>query len=88
MKHYLLVTLVCVAFQSIVAQQLKSPNQKLQMEFSLQKDGAPSYTLNYKGKAVIKPSKLGLELKDDAKSLLNDFTINSFNPAKKSGAGR
>jgi glucan 1,4-alpha-glucosidase len=75
MKHYLLVTLVCVAFQSIVAQQLKSPNQKLQMEFSLQKDGAPSYTLNYKGKAVIKPSKLGLELKDDAKSLLNDFTI-------------
>ena len=75
MKKFFLLTLLCVAFNSVVAQQLKSPNQKLQMEFSLQSDGTPSYSLNYKGKVVIKPSKLGLELKNDSKSLLNDFTI-------------
>ncbi len=45
------------------------------MEFSLLSDGTPSYRLNYKDKAVIKPSKLGLALKNDAKSLLNDFTV-------------
>jgi hypothetical protein len=45
------------------------------MEFSLQSDGTPTYNLKYKNKEVVKTSKLGLELKDDKKSLLNDFTI-------------
>jgi len=45
------------------------------MEFALQNDGTPSYSLSYKNKTVIKPSKLGLELKNDKKSLLNDFTV-------------
>jgi glucan 1,4-alpha-glucosidase len=58
-----------------VAQELKSPNGNVVMQFSLQKDGSPTYQLKYKNKVVIKPSKLGLELKDDAKSLLNDFTV-------------
>ena len=76
MKRFLISTLACIALvTNAAAQQLKSPNQKLQMEFSLQSDGTPSYRLNYKDKVVIKPSKLGLELKNDAKSLLNDFTV-------------
>ena len=76
MKNFYLLTLFCIALVNVtIAQQLKSPNQKFQMEFSLQNDGTPIYSLNYKGKVVVKPSKLGLELKDDAKSLLNDFTI-------------
>ncbi len=75
MKQYFYLFLIGVAMNTIAAQQLKSPNQNLQMEFSLQSDGTPSYTLNYKGKLIIKPSKLGLELKNDSKSLLNDFTI-------------
>lgn len=45
------------------------------MEFSLQNDGTPTYNLKYKNNEVVKTSKLGLELKDDKKSLLNDFTI-------------
>lgn len=57
------------------AQQLRSPNQKLQMEFSLQSDGTPVYSLKYKEKTVLKPSKLGFELKNDTKYLLNDFTV-------------
>lgn len=45
------------------------------MQFFLKNDGTPSYQLSYKNNAVIKSSTLGLELKDDEKSLLNDFKI-------------
>ena len=76
MKKSIYVGLVFMLFLTTInAQQLKSPNQKLQMQFTIQGDGTPSYSLNYKNKVVIKPSKLGLELKNDAKSLLNDFTV-------------
>ncbi|WP_348812127.1 glycoside hydrolase family 97 protein [Flavobacterium maritimum] len=76
MKHFLFTALLCLALiTSAAAQQLKSPDEKLVMSFSLQNDGSPSYSLNYKGKVVVKPSKLGLELKNDKKSLVNDFTI-------------
>nr|WP_314895884.1 glycoside hydrolase family 97 protein [uncultured Flavobacterium sp.] len=76
MKHFIFTALVWLAFfNSAKSQQLKSPNEKFVMEFSLQNDGTPSYSLSYKDKAVVKPSKLGLELKNDKKSLLNDFTV-------------
>lgn len=76
MKQFLFAALLWLAFFNTAnSQQLKSPNEKFVMAFSLQNDGTPSYSLNYKGKAVVKPSKLGLELKNDTKSLLNDFTI-------------
>ncbi|RNI28834.1 glycoside hydrolase family 97 protein [Rufibacter latericius] len=45
------------------AQELKSPNGKFSMRFSLQGKGVPTYALTYKGKQVITPSKLGFELK-------------------------
>ncbi|RXM45457.1 glycoside hydrolase family 97 protein [Flavobacterium sp. YO64] len=45
------------------------------MHFSLEADGTPVYKLTYKGKDVIKTSKLGFNLKNDNKSLLNDFKI-------------
>ncbi|MEL1241570.1 glycoside hydrolase family 97 protein [Flavobacterium flavipallidum] len=75
MKHFFLLIGLCLTSNALLAQLLKSPNQQLQMEFSLQNDGTPGYSLKYKDKIVIKPSKLGLELKDDTKSLLNDFVI-------------
>ncbi|WP_394776381.1 glycoside hydrolase family 97 protein [Flavobacterium sp.] len=76
MKNLFFASLILFAFSSIAkAQQLKSPEGKFVMEFSLQNDGTPTYTLKYKNKDVIKTSKLGLELKDDKKSLLNDFTV-------------
>jgi hypothetical protein len=76
MKKLIITSLVSFSlFTSAVAQQLKSPNQEFEMNFSLQSDGTPTYALQYKNKAVVKTSKLGLSLKQDAKSLLNDFTI-------------
>ena len=47
------------------AQQLTSPDSNLVLNFSVESGGTPTYALTYKGKDVIKPSKLGLELKDD-----------------------
>ena len=76
MKHVIITSLLWLAFFSpATAQQLKSPNGNFTMDFSLLSDGTPSYSLIYKNKVVVKPSKLGLELKNDKKSLLNDFTI-------------
>lgn len=76
MKQIFSSLLACIAFFSFSnAQELKSPNGKLTLGFSLQKDGTPVYTLNYKDKAVAKASKLGLELEKDTISLLNGFTI-------------
>jgi hypothetical protein len=76
MKNLFFASLILFAFCNIAqAQQLKSPEGKFVMEFSLQNDGTPTYNLKYKNKEVVKTSKLGLELKDDKKSLLNDFTV-------------
>lgn len=74
MKKFLLIFAV-LAFFSAKAQQLKSPNGNFAMAFSLQADGTPQYSLTYKAKTVIKPSKLGLELKADKTSLLNGFKV-------------
>ncbi len=59
------------------AQELRSPNGNLVLQFNVTSTGAPQYQLAYKSKAVIKPSTLGLELKNDKKSLVSDFSIAS-----------
>jgi hypothetical protein len=76
MKKMLLSSFMTLVFFNVVlAQQLKSPNEKLTLIFSLLNDGTPSYQLTYMGKQVIKTSKLGLELKNDATSLLSNFEV-------------
>ncbi|WP_445737848.1 glycoside hydrolase family 97 protein [Mariniflexile sp.] len=78
MKSFVSVlTLLLLAHNVVGAQELKSPNGELAMQFSLKSDGTPTYQLSYKSKPVIKTSSLGLELKDEEKSLLNDFTISN-----------
>ncbi len=56
------------------AQNLSSPNAELKMNFSLTDAGEPTYELTYKGKSVIKQSKLGLALKD-SEDLLKNFEV-------------
>jgi hypothetical protein len=56
------------------AQQLESPNGQLQMKFSIEEGGVATYQLSYKGKQVVKPSHLGLELKNDP-GLMNGFKL-------------
>ena len=57
------------------AESVNSPNGQLTLNVTLNKSGTPVYDLSYKGKVVIKPSKLGLELVNDSLSLMNGFTI-------------
>ena len=54
---------------------IKSPNGDVTMYFTFTEKGTPIYTLNYKGKQVIKPSQLGLQLVNDKNSLMDDFKI-------------
>jgi alpha-glucosidase len=54
-------------------QKLLSPDGNLEMTFTLNEQGAPVYELSYKHKAVILPSRLGLELKREDESAKTDF---------------
>lgn len=49
----------------VVAQTVMSPDGNVKVNFSLSESGQPTYEMTYKGKAVIKPSHLGLELAKD-----------------------
>lgn len=66
-----LIGISCL-FHQAEAQQIASPDGNLQMTFTLQ-EGTPVYNLVYKGKEVIKPSRLGLELKKEKTGSPADF---------------
>ena len=66
--------LVLLVSSTAMAESITSPNGQLQLKFSVSAQGEPVYELSYKGKPVINPSKLGLELKNDP-GLMNGFTL-------------
>ncbi len=80
-KTILFLFAILLAINYVEAQELKSPNGNFTMTFSLLNDGTPTYKLTYKNKEVIKQSKLGLELKNDKQSLLNDFSVSDSKTA-------
>lgn len=77
--NMLLRSLFVVSFYflclAVGAQTLQSPDKNLSLTFSLLPDGTPTYALSYKSKVVVKPSKLGFQLKKDSLSLLDHFTV-------------
>lgn len=72
-KIFFLLLFLAVS-AGVRAEQLVSPDGQLRLNFSVNAQGEPVYELYYKDKVVIKPSKLGLELKD-APGLMNGFTL-------------
>ena len=60
----LLLSLALLPMMAL-AGNVKSPNGNIELKFSLNETGRPVYEMTYKGKAVIKPSFLGLELAKD-----------------------
>ena len=68
---FLLFVWVCGA---MMAESITSPNGNLHLDFTVNAQGEPVYQLFYKGKAVVKTSKLGLELIDDP-GLMSNFTL-------------
>ena len=69
---HLFIILLLAVF-GLNAQTLQSPNRQLQATFSLD-NGIPTYQLVYKGKQVIKPGKMGLELFNDT-DLIHNFSV-------------
>ena len=65
MKIKNLLLLLLALPMMAVAQTVKSPNGNVVLTFSLTDNGRPTYEMTYKGKAVVKPSHLGLELAKD-----------------------
>ena len=70
MKRYLMLFAAAAATIGASAQEvLRSPDGELELRFSLSEKGEPTYALDYKGRAVVLPSRMGLELRGDAPAL-------------------
>ena len=72
MKNLVLVILVLLSLYGR-AEELKSPNGLQRLEFEV-KDGYPTYQLFFNNKAVIRESRLGFDLKNEA-DLLSGFAV-------------
>jgi alpha-glucosidase len=73
-RAFILVALFCFVLVAAKAQQLKSPDGNFSLNFEV-RNGVPYYSLNYKDKAVVKPSSLGLELANEELGLMNGFSL-------------
>ena len=74
LKRNLTIIASLFGILTVCAQQkLTSPDGNFEMSLSLNEQGTPVYELSYKGKPVIKPSKLGLELKREEADKQTDF---------------
>ncbi|MBQ5844581.1 MAG: glycoside hydrolase family 97 protein [Alistipes sp.] len=62
-RIFLAVFAFAFAFSASAKQTLTSPNGNLTLTFELGQKGEPTYSLDYKGKAVVLPSSMGLELR-------------------------
>ncbi len=74
MKRIYFVLLALLSFSFAGAQTLSSPDKNLTMTFTVNSDGSLQYSLDYKNKTVIKPSKMGFDLKTRV-DLLKDFEV-------------
>lgn len=76
LKHFFITLILFqLSINNIVAQQILSPDKNMAVTFSLSENGIPTYQVGYKNKLVIKTSKLGFLLKNDAYNLYDNFKI-------------
>ncbi|MCI7599200.1 MAG: glycoside hydrolase family 97 protein [Prevotella sp.] len=83
-----ITVLLCAVFLPLLAsaQEVKSPNGNVAVRFYLD-GGRPTYEMSYKNKAVVRPSRLGLELAKDKHaskgmretSLMDGFEVKDTN---------
>ena len=81
--HFYLFTLLPL---TAMAGNVKSPNGNIEVKFSVDNTGRPVYEMTYKGKAVVKPSHLGLELAKDkhaSKGMQETDLMDGFKIAKE-----
>jgi len=80
MKKYAFISIILSLSLIVKAEKLYSPDNNFQLEFSINIEGEPHYSLIYKNKTVIKPSKLGIEIKN-GNSLLAGFNLQKVETA-------
>jgi len=66
MKQVLPILVVLLFGLNAAAQNIQSPNGKLSLSFGLTGDGEPTYQLSLVSKPIVRQSRLGIELKDQA----------------------
>lgn len=70
MKRILPLLAALFAAAGASAQEtLLSPDGDLKLTFRLSETGAPTYALDFRGRAAVLPSAMGLELRGDAPAL-------------------
>lgn len=77
MKKAVFCVVMLAAALTAGAQKISSPNGKLNLIFSIDKGGCPTYTLTYGDKTVVAPSHLGYQLKMDDPNKKTDFEWNT-----------
>lgn len=88
MRNLLIAFLTLCSAGTLAAQTLASPDGQLVLTFGIAEGGIPHYALAYKGSEVIRPSRLGLELRgtgvseydpDDPARMPADRTTSLYN---------
>jgi hypothetical protein len=77
MRIKFLLIVICVSLSSCWSEPetfLVSPDEKIALEFSLDKSGKPFYEVVFKQDTIIKKSSLGFEF-EDSNSFLDDFEV-------------
>jgi hypothetical protein len=75
MKKIFIATMAMMMALTANAIEQKSPNGNIVVNVDLNAQGTPYYQVTYKGREVIKPSTLGIELAEQ-NSLMDQFRIN------------
>ena len=78
--------MAAMAAASAAAQTVSSPGGGIRVDFSIAPGGVPTYEMRYKGRPVVKPSRLGLELAKDKHatkgvgetSLVDGFRVDGY----------
>lgn len=76
MKHLFPIIGMIASLSSLSGQTLTSPDGQVSMNFSIDTDGAPSYSLTYHGKPVIGQSHLGFQFRER-----NEFDFHKQSPS-------
>ncbi|MGO4822076.1 MULTISPECIES: glycoside hydrolase family 97 protein [unclassified Flavobacterium] len=86
MKHFL-SGILFFTLSLLQAQSVASPSKKITVDFSLTASGQPSYNVNFKNKAVVQESAMGIKLKEkpalDANFSIQGSKNTTFNESWK-----
>ena len=74
MRLFQLILGVILITQPVVGQRCLSPNKQLNIAFSVNEKGVPTYQIQYNQKPVILESSMGFELFQDD-DLMEDFKV-------------